>query len=54
MASGGADTLYNLRERGESYDDVLRRILAGWGEYVESKTKKHLCGVECYFLTFIL
>lgn len=29
-----ADTLHDLKRRGESYDDVLRRILAERGEDV--------------------
>lgn len=30
-----ADTLHGLKERGESYDDVLRRVLDGVGEPVD-------------------
>ena len=30
-----ADTLHDLKQRGESYDDVLRRILDEMGEKVE-------------------
>lgn len=31
-----ADTLHGLKERGESYDDVLRRVLSEIGEDVDS------------------
>ena len=31
-----ADCLHDLKERGESYDDVLRRILAERGEDIET------------------
>jgi len=30
-----ADTLHDLKQRGESYDDVLRRILAERGENIQ-------------------
>ena len=35
VSTGVADTLHDLKERGESYDDVLRRLLAEVGEGVE-------------------
>lgn len=30
-----ADTLHNLKERGDSYDDVIRRLLKEVGEPIE-------------------
>lgn len=30
-----ADKLHDLKQRGESYDDVLRRLLAERGEDIE-------------------
>ena len=33
-----ADCLHDLKQRGESYDDVLRRILAEQGEDIQTPT----------------